>query len=36
MESLPPPTRRLGKDGPKIPAIGFGLMGMSIGYGIAA
>ncbi|KAH8886335.1 Aldo/keto reductase [Thozetella sp. PMI_491] len=36
--SLPPPSfiRPLGKDGPKIPAIGIGLMGMSIGYGPAA
>ncbi|KAL7786430.1 NADP-dependent oxidoreductase domain-containing protein [Trichoderma afarasin] len=28
--------RRLGKDGPLIPAIGFGTMGMSIAYGPAA
>ncbi|KPM44824.1 hypothetical protein AK830_g1743 [Neonectria ditissima] len=27
------PLRQFGKNGPKIPAIGFGLMGMSIGYG---
>ncbi|KAF4983567.1 hypothetical protein FZEAL_1046 [Fusarium zealandicum] len=27
------PLRQLGKDGPKIPSVGFGLMGMSIGYG---
>ncbi|KAK3689339.1 NADP-dependent oxidoreductase domain-containing protein [Podospora appendiculata] len=27
------PTRSLGKNGPKITAIGFGLMGLSIGYG---
>ncbi|RFN48452.1 alcohol dehydrogenase [Fusarium flagelliforme] len=29
------PLRQLTKDGPKIPAIGFGLMGISIGYGPA-
>ncbi len=36
--SLPVPSskRQLGRDGPEIPAIGFGLMGMSIGYGPAA
>ena len=28
-------TRRLGKDGPEIPAVGFGLMGISVGYGKA-
>jgi hypothetical protein len=27
------PTRRLGKDGPEITAIGFGLMGLSTAYG---
>lgn len=27
------PARQLGRDGPKIPAVGFGLMGLSIGYG---
>ena len=27
------PTRQLGKDGPRVPAMGFGLMGLSIGYG---
>lgn len=27
------PLRQLTKSGPKIPAIGFGLMGISIGYG---
>ncbi|KAH7127655.1 NADP-dependent oxidoreductase domain-containing protein [Dactylonectria macrodidyma] len=27
------PLRQLGKDGPQIPVIGFGLMGMSVGYG---
>jgi aryl-alcohol dehydrogenase-like predicted oxidoreductase len=27
------PTRRLGRDGPEIPAIGFGLMGLSMAYG---
>jgi hypothetical protein len=26
-------ARTIGKDGPKIPAIGFGLMGLSIAYG---
>ncbi|RGP62798.1 alcohol dehydrogenase [Fusarium longipes] len=29
------PLRQLTKNGPKIPAIGFGLMGISIGYGAA-
>lgn len=29
------PTASLGKNGPKVPALGFGLMGMSIGYGTA-
>lgn len=28
-------TRQLGPDGPKIPAVGFGLMGFSVGYGPA-
>ncbi|KAI0534366.1 NADP-dependent oxidoreductase domain-containing protein [Xylaria digitata] len=28
--------RQLGRDGPYIPAIGFGMMGMSLGYGPAA
>ncbi|KAI3316624.1 Aldo/keto reductase [Xylariaceae sp. AK1471] len=28
-------TRQLGRDGPKIPAVGFGLMGFSLGYGAA-
>lgn len=28
-------TVPLGKNGPKVPALGFGLMGMSIGYGTA-
>lgn len=27
------PTRRLGKNGPEITAIGFGLVGMSTAYG---
>lgn len=27
------PTRRLGTNGPSIPSIGFGLMGISVGYG---
>ena len=26
------PTRRLGKDGPIVPAVGFGCMGLSAGY----
>lgn len=30
------PTRRLGRDGPAIPAIGFGLMGLSTAYGTPA
>ncbi|KIV92784.1 hypothetical protein PV10_04050 [Exophiala mesophila] len=30
------PTRQLGRDGPQIPAIGMGLMSMSVGYGQAA
>ena len=29
------PLRKLGKDGPSVPAIGFGLMGMSVAYGTA-
>ncbi|KAJ3527971.1 hypothetical protein NM208_g10441 [Fusarium decemcellulare] len=29
------PLRQLGKNGPKIPAVGFGLMGISVGYGAA-
>lgn len=29
------PTRRLGKNGPVVPAMGLGLMGMSIQYGPA-
>ncbi len=31
----PVPLRRLGKDGPLVPAIGFGLMGLSYAYGFA-
>lgn len=27
------PTRKLGKDGPTVPALGFGLMGLSVAYG---
>ncbi|KAI0165102.1 Aldo/keto reductase-like protein [Hypoxylon sp. FL1284] len=27
------PTRQLGKAGPQVPSIGFGLMGLSVGYG---
>ncbi|KAE8452550.1 hypothetical protein EG329_000453 [Mollisiaceae sp. DMI_Dod_QoI] len=27
------PTRQLGKDGPQVPSLGFGLMELSIGYG---
>jgi aryl-alcohol dehydrogenase-like predicted oxidoreductase len=28
------PRRRLGRDGPLIPALGLGLMGMSVFYGL--
>lgn len=28
------PLRKLGKNGPGVPALGFGLMGLSGGYGI--
>lgn len=27
------PTRKLGKDGPEITALGLGLMGLSVAYG---
>lgn len=27
------PVRKLGKDGPEVPAMGFGLLGMSVAYG---
>ena len=27
------PLRKLGKNGPSIPALGFGLMGLSVAYG---
>jgi hypothetical protein len=27
------PTRKLGRNGPEVAAIGFGMMGLSIGYG---
>lgn len=27
------PLRQLAKNGPKIPAIGFGMMGLSVAYG---
>lgn len=33
MPSKPVPLRTLGKDGPKVPALGFGLMGLSVAYG---
>ena len=29
----PIPTRTLGKNGPQIPVMGFGLMGLSMAYG---
>lgn len=27
------PTRRLGRNGPEVAAVGFGLMGLSLAYG---
>jgi aryl-alcohol dehydrogenase-like predicted oxidoreductase len=33
MSVKPVPLRKLGKDGPNVPALGFGLMGMSVAYG---
>jgi hypothetical protein len=33
MSIKPVPLRKLGKDGPRVPALGFGLMGMSFAYG---
>ena len=36
MPPNPLPTRKLGKDGPEIPAMGFGLMALSgMAYGLA-
>lgn len=35
--AMPPPqtlpSQPLGKDGPLVPSLGFGLMGLSVGYG---
>jgi len=33
MPAKPIPLRKLGKDGPSVPALGFGLMVMSMAYG---
>ena len=33
MAMSPIPTHQLGKNGPQVPALGFGLMGLSVGYG---
>ena len=35
MSAKPVPLRKLGKNGPSVPALGFGLMVMSGGYGTA-
>jgi aryl-alcohol dehydrogenase-like predicted oxidoreductase len=33
MSSMTVPHYKLGKDGPKVPALGFGLLGLSVAYG---
>jgi aryl-alcohol dehydrogenase-like predicted oxidoreductase len=33
MPAQPVPLSKLGKNGPDVPALGFGLMGMSFAYG---
>lgn len=30
---MPLPTRKFGKNGPEVTALGLGLMGLSVGYG---